>query len=153
MNKKLYSKCLEFATKAHEGQFRWDGVTPYINHPIAVAKSCRTPRQKYIALLHDVLEDTDTTSRAIIKAGFKEIIPELYLLTKNPTDTYSSYIKRIGESCNEDAIIVKINDITHNMSNLDKTKDKQRIEKYELALLYLEAIYDSLKKEDVYGLY
>ena len=60
-------KALEFAKEAHLNQIRADG-TPYINHPIKVAENVK----KYIkskeidnliicALLHDTLEDTNTT--------------------------------------------------------------------------------------------
>jgi len=62
----LNQKALAFAVKAHEGQFRKDGKTPYIVHPIGVAE--RLMRWGIddsnpiiaAAYLHDTLEDTDT---------------------------------------------------------------------------------------------
>ena len=51
-----------YAVKAHKGQKRKDGVTPYISHPIEVAEITGTmtsdPRVIAAALLHDVVEDT-----------------------------------------------------------------------------------------------
>lgn len=45
----MYEQALEFATKAHEGQFRRDGVTPYIEHPKRVAKMARSEKfQKWL---------------------------------------------------------------------------------------------------------
>ena len=47
------------ATKAHEGQYRRDGVTPYIEHPKAVAARVRgDEKAEMVAWLHDVIEDT-----------------------------------------------------------------------------------------------
>lgn len=64
--KELQDRALEFALRAHSGQFRKDGVTSFIAHPIAVASSlmkagigCQVTLAA--ALLHDVLEDTPTT--------------------------------------------------------------------------------------------
>lgn len=142
--KELYNKVLALATKAHEGQYRWDKTTPYITHPIAVADKCKTIKQKCIALLHDVLEDTDTTAKEIIAVAGQEYIEPLFALTKNPNEKYSDYIQRIGNQ-DLDVIIVKINDINHNMSTLDPKKDIKRIEKYELARMYLNLI---IKYED-----
>ena len=49
----------QIATDAHRGQFRRDGVTPYISHPEAVAKRVEgDDLAEAIAWLHDVLEDT-----------------------------------------------------------------------------------------------
>ena len=57
----LYSKALEFATAAHQGQVRKYSGVPYITHPIAVADIVRTvPHTEQMlaaALLHDVVED------------------------------------------------------------------------------------------------
>lgn len=61
-------KAMRFAEEAHRGQFRADGKTPYIQHPLAVAELMglwlegHPECEKYVAaaLLHDVLEDTPT---------------------------------------------------------------------------------------------
>lgn len=51
-----------FAIRAHRGQKRKDGSTPYIQHPIEVAEIVSTmsvvPSVIVAALLHDVVEDT-----------------------------------------------------------------------------------------------
>ncbi|MFA5828390.1 MAG: HD domain-containing protein [Candidatus Shapirobacteria bacterium] len=55
-------KALRLAAVQHDGQYRKDGVTPFIIHPIEVAMivSEYTDNEDIIsaALLHDVLEDT-----------------------------------------------------------------------------------------------
>ena len=55
-----YSAVLEFAMKKHDGQTDKSGK-PYILHPIEVALSLYKESDKIVALLHDVLEDTDAT--------------------------------------------------------------------------------------------
>lgn len=56
---KDYAK--EFATKIHEGQFRADGVTPFISHPARVAELVERnggdARAVCVAWLHDVFEE------------------------------------------------------------------------------------------------
>ena len=59
----LPARALEFATKAHQGQYRkGEGKVPYITHPVAVADilwECgeRSPVLLAAALLHDTIED------------------------------------------------------------------------------------------------
>lgn len=63
---------LEFAAHKHQGQKRKgaDGI-PYINHPIEVAKMIAdeigdaSPELLMAALLHDTLEDTETTAEEL----------------------------------------------------------------------------------------
>ena len=61
----LVSEAIEFAVKAHDGMRRKKSATPYILHPLeaAVIVSTMTNDQEVIAgaVLHDVVEDTDTT--------------------------------------------------------------------------------------------
>lgn len=60
-----------FASKKHIFQLRKDGVTPYINHPIDVAHTLwleghvRNPNIIAAAILHDTIEDTDTSPEEI----------------------------------------------------------------------------------------
>lgn len=80
-----YDYVLEFAKKKHEGQFRADGVTPYICHPMLVAKLIKQyKKSKNIdaiiaaALLHDTLEDTYTSYRELID-NFGEMVASIVI--------------------------------------------------------------------------
>jgi len=53
-------RAFRFASKAHAGQTDKLGE-PYIYHPFSVAAKLDTPNELMAALLHDVVEDTDTT--------------------------------------------------------------------------------------------
>lgn len=61
---RLLIEATAFASEAHAEQKRGNGVTPYVNHPIEVARilSAAGVADEEIlaaALLHDVLEDTE----------------------------------------------------------------------------------------------
>ena len=62
---KLLDKAIKFATEAHEGQLRKSTSIPYILHPMEAAAivGTMTTDDEIIAgaVLHDVVEDTDTT--------------------------------------------------------------------------------------------
>jgi guanosine-3',5'-bis(diphosphate) 3'-pyrophosphohydrolase len=70
----LILKALEFAALKHRDQRRKDEVTPYINHPIALANvlcqegGIRDEVVLAAALLHDTLEDTQTTPEELREA-------------------------------------------------------------------------------------
>lgn len=137
----LYARAVEIATKAHEGQTRWGGE-PYITHPLAVADSFGMIPQKVIAVLHDVIEDTDVTEEELRKEfpnshDWQRIVDALVLLTHRPGYSYADYIGDIRTS--SWACWVKQEDIHHNLSDCyqDRKKHKQRIDKYELALKLL----------------
>jgi len=118
------------AIKAHQGQFRRDGVTPFVEHPIVVADMMDTPYRKMLAYLHDVIEDTyyELTTCMVTKKCYiilpdvkqYEISEDLYidleLLTKDPNLTYEQNIRRIKDSGRADPIAVKIGDNCHNLS-------------------------------------
>lgn len=61
----VLDRAIVFATEAHEGQFRKGTQIPYILHPIEAAAivGTMTTDNEVIAgaVLHDVVEDTDTT--------------------------------------------------------------------------------------------
>lgn len=76
----LSEKAKQFAEEAHKGQFRKGTDIPYISHPAAVMEivSSITDDEEIIAaaVLHDTLEDTDTT-RGDIESLFGKRVAEL----------------------------------------------------------------------------
>lgn len=138
INTKLTRKAMIIAYEAHKNQVDKSGV-PYIYHPIHVAEQMNTENECIIALLHDVVEDTNVTFKQLEEVFSKEIIDILKLLTREENIEYDEYIKRIKN--NSIACKVKIADLTH---NLDKTRldfvtevDVKRSEKYKKALQIL----------------
>jgi guanosine-3',5'-bis(diphosphate) 3'-pyrophosphohydrolase len=71
----LVLKAAEFAARKHSNQRRKDkSASPYINHPIALAEvlsrvgGIKSPEVLAAALLHDTMEDTQTTRAELRKA-------------------------------------------------------------------------------------
>ena len=78
-------KAYEFAEKKHRGQFRVDGVTPYIDHPVRVGRLIEkfklSNHQDWLiaaALLHDTLEDTYTSYKEL-SDEFGEVVASLVM--------------------------------------------------------------------------
>ena len=136
---KDYEKALMIAKEAHKGQKRWNG-DEYITHPIRIASKMENWRLKIIAVLHDVVEDTNV-SLDDLKMFPKEITIPLQLLTHNKNQSYADYIRGFkwfvdaGSRYNQYAAKVKMADLEDNLKDLTQ---QQRIDKYELALLYLK---------------
>ena len=90
-----------------------------------------------VALLHDVVEDSDYTFEDLINEGFDDdIIEALKLLTHNDGSEYFTYIKRI--KTNDIARSVKLADLKHNsdLSRLSVVSAESLIRQKK----YLEAI-------------
>ena len=128
-------KCRMIAINAHAGQTRRDKKTPYIEHCYAVAKRVNHLGNKYIcvALLHDVLEDTNVTAHDLLAAGIDEdIVAAVQILTKHPSRSYDEYLKLV--KFNNLACHVKIADM---LSNLADSPTNKQIRKYATGLLFL----------------
>ena len=139
INTKLTRKAMIIAYNAHKNQVDRAGV-PYIYHPIHLAEQMDTETECIVALLHDVVEDTDVTFANLEKYFSKEIIDILKLLTHDKSIDYLDYIQKIKD--NPIAKKIKIADIIHNSdeTRLDKItpKDIIRRNKYQKALMLLE---------------
>ena len=131
-------KAYEFAKKKHEGQFRKSGE-PYFTHPAEVAyilAELRMDVPTIIAgLLHDVIEDTDTTVEEIEKEFGKEVAFIVKGVTKLEGYRFSSKEERDAESFRnllislaEDirVLIVKLADRLHNMRTMDSMKPESQ---------------------------
>ena len=129
-----FIKCLEIAKEAHKGQKRFDG-SPYINHPLFVATKFIDERLKCIAILHDVIEDTNYSRELLLAKGIRQdIVAIIDVLSRRTGESYKDFILRICEV--KSARMIKIEDIKHNLSDL---KDGSMRDKYELALFILES--------------
>lgn len=113
------------ARKAHSGQFRRDGVTPYITHPEAVAAMFTDDTLKAIAWLHDVVEDTEYGFVDLANEGVDDdVIDALVNLTHDKGEDYWSYVN--GVSVHRQATLVKLADIFHNLSSNPTDKQKRK---------------------------
>lgn len=141
INTKLTRLASKIAYKAHEGQTDKAGV-PYIFHPIHIAEQMDSEESCVVALLHDVIEDSNITLEILSKYFNDDIITALRVLTKKENDDYVMYIKRV--KTNKLATKVKIKDLEHNrdLTRLDEVtdKDRKRSLKYWEAIRYLEDI-------------
>lgn len=141
INTKLTRLASKIAYKAHEGQADKAGV-PYIFHPIHIAEQMDTEESCIVALLHDVVEDSDITIDYLSKYFSEEVMAALKILTKNENDDYVEYIKRV--KTNKLATKVKLKDLKHNsdLTRLDivTDEDRERSTKYINAIRYLEDI-------------
>ena len=117
------------------------GGEPYILHCLHVMNQFSDTELQIIAVLHDVIEDTDLELDTLESFGYSSrILQALDLLTHNPEMSYENYIIRISK--NKDAIKVKLADLSHNMdfTRLKKINDKdlQRLAKYHNAYVFLK---------------
>ena len=135
----LLERALQIATRAHAGQTDKAGAA-YVFHPIRVACRCLTTEEKVVALLHDVIEDTDVTPEYLLAEGFPQtIVDSILSVTRKEQESYEEFIKR----CQLDKLgrIVKLHDLEDNMdiSRLPSLheKDLLRLNKYIRAYRYL----------------
>ena len=130
---------LSIAKKAHAGQVDKAGID-YIQHPLYVASQVKTEQEKAVALLHDVLEDSDITAADLLAYGLSnEVVTAVQTLTKKKGQSYQDYLEKVKS--NDLARVVKLADLKHN-SDLTRLKsvtdtDYKRIKKYKNAIQYL----------------
>ncbi|MBP1542449.1 MAG: bifunctional (p)ppGpp synthetase/guanosine-3',5'-bis(diphosphate) 3'-pyrophosphohydrolase, partial [Oscillospiraceae bacterium] len=119
------------ADSAHEGQMRSSG-DPYISHPISVASIlldyCMDTDTICAALLHDVVEDTDTSLEYIRKKFGDDVALMVDGVTKigqvplnSKEEQQAENIRKILMAMSKDirVIIIKLADRLHNMRTLD----------------------------------
>ena len=136
----LTKKAIKLMFEAHKDQLDKSGL-PYVFHPFHLAEQMEDETTAVVALLHDVVEDTDCSIEDIEAMGFgKEVCDALRLLTHDKSVPYMDYVRRIKE--NPVAAAVKTADLRHNsdLSRLDSVSaaDKERVEKYREALSILK---------------
>lgn len=153
---KSIEEAILIACTFHKGQLDKDRL-PVIYHPIFVMNSMELDDLdgRKVAILHDVIEDTDCTEQYLKAMGFADhIVEATEAITYMPGEKYLDYIKKVKE--NKIALRVKLKDIAHNMArsrfalardvgDITKMKKAQgRIDKYTKAL---EILSDTFKED------
>ena len=136
MTNKDLNHAIILATEAHKDQVDRGGQ-PYIFHPLRVMLSVSSIEEKIVAVLHDVVEDTDVTLEEIssnfgweIKDAVDSVSRRNHCLSKHEcnyphgchceclgcvtNETYTDFIKRAY--MNPIGRVVKIADIKDNLN-------------------------------------
>ena len=135
----MTKKALKLCFEAHKEQVDKSGL-PYVFHPFHLAEQMESEETTVVALLHDVVEDTDYTIEDLTAMGFdKAVTDAIALMTHADGVDYMDYVRAIKE--NPIAKAVKLADLTHNsdLSRLDIIDEKalQRAKKYKEAIKIL----------------
>lgn len=130
-----------FAEKYHKDQYRSSGES-YIHHPVAVVDILTDLRMDKVTLiagfLHDVVEDTDISSKNLEEEFGKDVARLVEGVTKIGSLTFrnlrhkkSENIKKIIFAMKDDVrvIIIKIADRLHNMRTLSSLSPEKRKQK------------------------
>ena len=136
-------QAIEIATEAHRGQ-RDKAGNDYIGHPLRVMAAGKTPEEKIVGVLHDVVEDSDWTLEELVAEGFAPgIIEALRCLTHAAVVLAYALLGML-------AVAVKLNDLTDNMDIRRlpylSDKDVKRLKRYLRA-------YKQLTGEPTYSVY
>jgi (p)ppGpp synthase/HD superfamily hydrolase len=128
------------------------GGQPYILHCLRVMLPQTDDTDRQVALLHDVVEDTDVTLEYLLQQGFSEqVVSAVDALTHRDGESYAQYVIRLSQS--EVATRVKLADLQDNY-RLDRVayrtdhrdQDAARIQRYILTYQFLTRQIES----DVY---
>ena len=148
INNQLILKAAHFAAQKHRDQRRKDKeVSPYINHPISVAKiiseigNIEDPEVLAAALLHDTIEDTETTVDELIDnfgervcSLVQEVTDDKSLPKMERKQRQIEHAKEISEG----AALIKLGDKISNVTDITNTPptdwaNERRLEYFEWA--------------------
>lgn len=132
---------LRFATQAHAGQTRAGGE-PYITHPMRVADSIKQYKKSHnldalisAALLHDTIEDTDTTHEALhdlfgglVASLVQELTSDKEKIAKMGK---SNYLAQKMATMSSYALVIKLADRLDNVQDIATAKTPEWRAKYK----------------------
>ena len=144
----LVRRAYYFAEQAHDGQKRRSGEA-YVTHPLAVADILATMHMDHqslmAAMLHDVIEDTGISKKAIAKQFGDSVADLVDGVSKLTQIEFESHAEKQAENFQKMAlamandlrvILVKLADRLHNMRTLGAMppEKKRRIAKETLEI-------------------
>ena len=135
-------KAIRFAANAHRKQTRTSGDA-YITHPVEVAKIVKQFKKSHnlealisAAYLHDTVEDTDTELEDITKMFGGLVASMVKELTSDEQSkefkaSKADYLSAKMSSMSSWALVVKLADRIHNVSDLNTAKTKKWASNYK----------------------
>ena len=129
-------RAIALAATAHQGQVDKAGA-PYILHPLRMMLTLSGLEDRIVAILHDVVEDTEWTLAGLRAEGFGDaVIDAIEAVTKREGESYEDFIQR--SAANAIGRRVKLADLRDN-SDLSRLaavteKDRVRLDKYRRAI-------------------
>jgi len=146
-------EALQYATQAHAGQTRAGGA-PYISHPISVADSIKQYKKSHnldalisAALLHDTVEDTDTTHEALhdLFGGLVASLVQELTSDKEKIQQMgkADYLAQKMAAMSSYALVIKLADRLDNVQDIATAKTPEWRAKYRAET---EKILDYIEK-------
>ncbi|MFL5330552.1 MAG: HD domain-containing protein [Gemmataceae bacterium] len=146
----------KFAARAHQGQMRKDGETPYVAHPFRVCMTVtlvfdvHEPEILAAALLHDTIEDTTTDFDDIVEKFGPRVASYVQAMTKDKrlpdAEREEQYLQQLMAG-GWPVHILKLADIYDNLSDFDGISAEKRQRSIGRATYYLENMKTGLTKE------
>ncbi|MEM7229390.1 MAG: HD domain-containing protein [Planctomycetota bacterium] len=137
-----------FSARAHHGQVRKDGATPYAAHPARVAMicanvfGCTDDATLAAAFLHDVIEDCACDYDAVEKRFGEEVATYVAALTKDmrlpEPERERAYVAQIRAAAPA-VRLIKLADTWDNLCDSDETRFGSSLDKLRHALKLAEA--------------
>ncbi len=127
----LWRRAASFAARAHRGQVRKDGETPYAAHPFRVAMTvrqvfrCDDAECLAAALLHDVIEDTTHDYDDVAEAFGPAVAAMVSALTKDmrleESAREAEYDARLARA-DWRARLIKLADVVDNLADMPTSR-------------------------------
>src|SRR5436190_14376663 len=88
------------AVEAHRGQmYPAPDPEPFIVHPLRVMLRVSSKPARIVALLHDVVEDSDVTLHDLADRGYDAfVLDAVDCLSRRPDEEYEVYISRVASN-------------------------------------------------------
>jgi len=153
---RLLLKALSFAAYKHRDQRRKDvNASPYINHPISLANIlCNQGHVTDIeticgALLHDTVEDTDTTA-AELEGEFGKVISDIVMAVSDDTSLPRDERKQLqivhAAELTDKAKMVKLADKISNLHDVAHNPPKGwELERRQQYFDWAKAVVDQIR--------
>jgi (p)ppGpp synthase/HD superfamily hydrolase len=132
---------IALAARAHRGQqYASPEQEPYIFHPLRVMLTLADPADQIVAVLHDVVEDTELDLADLVDSGYPpDIVAAVDAVTHRAGESYDVYVQRVAT--NEISRRVKLADLRENLANNRRLPpspaNAERIARYERAMAML----------------